>query len=84
MDIFLFINIYKKQNIESVHTTYCNPYCGTAGFLVAASEYLNDHYSTEIFANPEAAKRSSEETFFGYASYWFNEHDATRCRKPTN
>ncbi len=35
-------------------------------FLVAASEYLNDHYSTEIFANPEAAKRFSEETFFGY------------------
>ncbi|MBD0210699.1 SAM-dependent DNA methyltransferase, partial [Acinetobacter baumannii] len=36
------------------------------GFLVAASEYLNDHYSTEIFANPEAAKRFSEQTFFGY------------------
>ncbi len=25
MDILLFINIDKKQNIESVHTTYCNP-----------------------------------------------------------
>ena len=46
--------------------TICDPACGTAGFLVAASEYLNDHYSTEIFANPEAAKRFSEETFFGY------------------
>ena len=33
---------------------------------MAASEYLNEHHSTEIFANPEAAKRFSEETFFGY------------------
>lgn len=46
--------------------TICDPACGTAGFLVAASEYLNEHHSTEIFANPEAAKRFSEETFFGY------------------
>ena len=46
--------------------TICDPACGTAGFLVAASEYLNQHHSTEIFANPEAAKRFSEETFFGY------------------
>ncbi len=46
--------------------TICDPACGTAGFLVAASEYLNDHHSTEIFASPEAAKRFSEETFFGY------------------
>nr|WP_290444239.1 class I SAM-dependent DNA methyltransferase [Acinetobacter lwoffii] len=46
--------------------TICDPACGTAGFLVAASEYLNEHHSTEIFANPETAKRFSEETFFGY------------------
>lgn len=46
--------------------TICDPACGTAGFLVAASEYLSQHYSTEIFANSEAAKRFSEETFFGY------------------
>ena len=46
--------------------TICDPACGTAGFLVAASEYLNEHHATEIFANPEAAKRFSEETFFGY------------------
>ncbi|EXF58010.1 eco57I restriction-modification methylase family protein [Acinetobacter sp. 1294596] len=46
--------------------TICDPACGTAGFLVAASEYLNEHHSTEIFASPESAKRFSEETFFGY------------------
>lgn len=50
MDIFLFINIYKKQNIESVHTTYCNPYCGTGGFLSSGTEYVYEH-------NPEAVMR---------------------------
>ena len=33
--------------------TICDPACGTAGFLVAASEYLNQHCATEIFASPE-------------------------------
>ena len=46
--------------------TICDPACGTAGFLVAASEYLNEHHSSEIFASPETTKRFSEETFFGY------------------
>lgn len=46
--------------------TICDPACGTAGFLVAASEYLNQHYATEVFASTETTKRFSEETFFGY------------------
>ena len=46
--------------------TICDPACGTAGFLVAASEYLTEHHSSEIFATAETAKRYSEETFFGY------------------
>lgn len=46
--------------------TICDPACGTAGFLVAASEYLNNHHSSEIFASAETTKRFSEETFFGY------------------
>ena len=57
------LDTYRKWLLQ---LTICDPACGTAGFLVAASEYLNDHHSTEIFANPEAAKRFSEETFFGY------------------
>ena len=44
MDILLFINIDKKQNIESVHTTYCNPYCGTGGFLTSAIEHKRENY----------------------------------------
>lgn len=46
--------------------TICDPACGTAGFLVAASEYLNEHHSSEIFASPESTERYNSETFFGY------------------
>lgn len=46
--------------------TICDPACGTAGFLVASSEYLNDHHQSEIFGTPEAITRYNNETFFGY------------------
>lgn len=46
--------------------TICDPACGTAGFLVAASEYLNEHHSSEIFASVESTERYNSETFFGY------------------
>lgn len=46
--------------------TICDPACGTAGFLVAASEYLNEHHSLEIYASVESTKRYNSETFFGY------------------
>lgn len=46
--------------------TICDPACGTAGFLVAASEYLNQHYSQEIYANTESARRFNHDTFHGF------------------
>ena len=46
--------------------TICDPACGSAGFLVAASEYLNDHYQNEIYATPEAAWRFNHDTFHGF------------------
>ena len=46
--------------------TICDPACGTAGFLVAASEYLNEHYANEIYASPEAAWRFNHDTFHGF------------------
>ena len=46
--------------------TICDPACGTAGFLVTASEYLNEHYQNEIYASPEAAWRFNHETFHGF------------------
>jgi type I restriction enzyme M protein len=46
--------------------TICDPACGTAGFLVAASEYLNQHHQQEIYANKKSAKRFNHDTFHGF------------------
>ena len=39
---------------------------GTAGFLVAAAEYLNEHHADQIYKDEAARKRFSEDTFHGY------------------
>ena len=46
--------------------TICDPACGTAGFLVAASEYLNQHHQQEIYADKKSAKRFNHDTFHGF------------------
>jgi type I restriction enzyme M protein len=46
--------------------TICDPACGTAGFLVAASEYLNKHHQQEIYADKKSAKRFNHDTFHGF------------------
>ena len=43
----------------------CDPACGTAGFLVAASEYLRTHYSDELY-HGEAARHFKHHAFHGY------------------
>ncbi|SDB08629.1 type I restriction-modification system subunit M [Bauldia litoralis] len=44
----------------------CDPACGTAGFLIAASEYLVAHHSDTIYKDAEARRRFNEGTFHGY------------------
>lgn len=44
----------------------CDPACGTAGFLIAASEYLRKHYALEIFKTEKARRKFNEGTFHGY------------------
>tara|TARA_R110001599_G_scaffold64023_4_gene179605 strand:- start:295028 stop:296437 length:1410 start_codon:yes stop_codon:yes gene_type:complete len=46
--------------------TICDPACGTAGFLVAASEYLNTHHRDEIYADKKSTKRFNHDTFHGF------------------
>ncbi len=46
--------------------TICDPACGTAGFLIAASEYLTDHHSDAIYKDAASRKRFNEHTFHGY------------------
>ena len=44
----------------------CDPACGTAGFLIAASEYLITHHSDTIYKDAAARRRFNEGTFHGY------------------
>ena len=44
----------------------CDPTCGTSGFLVAAGEYLKEHYQEEIFYNKEAKTHYDSTMFTGY------------------
>ena len=44
----------------------CDPACGTAGFLVAASEYLVKHHGDRIYKNDQARHRFNNDTFHGY------------------
>jgi len=44
----------------------CDPACGTAGFLVAAAEYLDKHYRDEIYADKKSARRFNHDTFHGF------------------
>jgi len=44
----------------------CDPACGTAGFLIAASEHLVAHHSGEIYKNEASRKKFNSSTFHGY------------------
>ncbi|MBN2427889.1 MAG: SAM-dependent DNA methyltransferase [Deltaproteobacteria bacterium] len=44
----------------------CDPACGTAGFLIAASEYLRHHHGDAIYKTEASRRRFNEGTFHGY------------------
>ena len=44
----------------------CDPACGTAGFLVAASVHLVEHHGDRIYKDAQARRRFNEDTFHGY------------------
>ena len=44
----------------------CDPACGTAGFLVAASEHLVEHHGDHIYKTTQARRRFNDGTFHGY------------------
>ena len=54
--------------------TICDPACGSAGFLVAAAEYLQDHHQQTIYADAASTRRFNQDTFFGF------DFDATMLR----
>ena len=67
--IQLMVDIMAPQPRQKI----CDPACGTAGFLVAAAEYLRQH-SPEIWHSPELSRFFNHHTFYGY------DFDATMLR----
>ncbi|MBL7250077.1 type I restriction-modification system subunit M [Alloalcanivorax marinus] len=60
------IKLMVEMTAPTPKDVICDPACGTAGFLVAASEYIQQHHSKAIYKNEEARRRFNEGTFHGY------------------
>ena len=60
------IQLMVEMTAPTPKDVICDPACGTAGFLIAASESLREHHGEAIFADDETRRRFNESTFHGY------------------
>ncbi|NRB55514.1 MAG: SAM-dependent DNA methyltransferase [Salinicola sp.] len=60
------IKLMTEMTAPTPSDVICDPACGTAGFLNAASEYLRQHHSGEIYRDETSRRRFNDETFHGY------------------
>ena len=60
------IKLMVEMTAPNPRDVICDPACGTAGFLIAASEYLIRHHSEAIYRDEAARRRYNEGTFHGY------------------
>ena len=60
------IKLMVDMTVPAPKDMICDPACGTAGFLIAASDYLKTHHSDSIYKTTEARRRFNEGTFHGY------------------
>ena len=60
------IKLMVDMTAPTPNDVICDPACGTAGFLVAASEHLIEHHSDRIYKDVQARRRFNEGTFHGY------------------
>lgn len=60
------IQLMVDMTAPTPQDTICDPACGTAGFLIAASESLRAHHGDAIYKTEESRRRFNEGTFHGY------------------
>ena len=60
------IKLMVDMTAPTPNDAICDPACGTAGFLVAASEHLVAHHGDRIYKDARARRRFNEGTFHGY------------------
>src|ERR1039457_3547844 len=59
------ISLMVEMTAPRPNDVICDPACGTAGFLIWASEYLRDHYP-EMLHSEEARSHFHQEMFHGF------------------
>lgn len=65
-NIGIAYNADKSWPVANVTSGECYGGCGTAGFLVAASEYIQQHHGEAIYKDEASRRRFNEATFHGY------------------
>ena len=60
------IKLMVDMTAPTPQDTICDPACGTAGFLIAASEYMQEQHGDVIFKTEESRRRFNGSTFHGY------------------
>jgi type I restriction enzyme M protein len=60
------IQLMVEMTAPTPKDVICDPACGTAGFLIAASDYLVKNHSDTIYKDAKSRRRFNEGTFHGY------------------
>jgi type I restriction enzyme M protein len=60
------IRLMVDMTAPTTKDVICDPACGTAGFLIAASEYLRQHHGNTIYKSEESRRKFNSGTFHGY------------------
>jgi type I restriction enzyme M protein len=60
------IQLMVEMTAPTPKDVICDPACGTAGFLIAASDYLVKNHSDTIYKDAKSRCRFNEGTFHGY------------------
>ena len=60
------IELMVEMTAPTPSDVICDPACGTAGFLVAASAHLTDHHANAIYKDAAARRHFASVTFHGF------------------
>lgn len=60
------IKLMVEMTAPTPKDVICDPACGTAGYLVAASEYLRQHHGDAIYKTTASRRKFNSGTFHGY------------------
>jgi type I restriction enzyme M protein len=60
------IQLMVEMTAPTPKDVICDPACGTAGFLIATSDYLVKNHSDTIYKDAKSRHRFNEGTFHGY------------------